>query len=175
MLRPFFGKRASKRLVKYFFVLIVACVGAYTVTGDSRVVDGDTLKIGKERIRLEGIDAPETTQSCVCEGKKVKCGEQATRALTDFIGSDTVFCEGDKRDRYGRLTAECFIRRDGEKINLNRWMVAEGHAVAYRHFSKKFVPDEELAKADKKGLWNCSFELPWQYRKRIKGKKKSRR
>ena len=167
--------RLRKRDIKYIVVLILTICGAYTIAGDSRVVDADTLRIGEERVRLLGVDAPETKQTCRCDGRTVLCGERSAQALTGFIGESEVSCEGSERDKYGRITAECFIDRDGKKINLNAWLVEEGHAMAYRYFSEKFVENEERAKAAKKGIWACSFDEPWEYRKKMRGKKTKKR
>ena len=51
------------------------------------------------------------------------------------------------------------------KTNLNSWLVSNGHAVAFRKYSKKYVSEEILAKQEKKGMWQGKFEMPWDYRK----------
>ena len=53
----------------------------------------------------------------------------------------------DKLDRYKRYIGVCFL----EKINLNKWMVRNGYALAYRRYSKDYIEDEELCK--KKQTW----------------------
>ena len=62
-------KRFTKREIKYLIGFLLALLGVYTIQGDGRIIDGDTLKIGTERIRLEGIDAPESDQICTCGGR----------------------------------------------------------------------------------------------------------
>ena len=52
-----------------------------------------------------------------------------------------------------------------DKTNINAWMVRNGHAVAYRKYSKKFVSQEIFAKKEKLGLWSGTFMMPWDYRK----------
>ncbi len=158
-------KRLTKKEIKYIVGLILALLGVYTIQGDGRIIDGDTLKIGTERIRLEGIDAPESDQTCSCGGRKVMCGREATRALSAFIGTDEVACRAVERDNYGRLIGECFVTRDGREISLNRWMVANGHALAYTQYSMKFADAEAEAKRAKRGVWACSFSKPWDYRR----------
>ena len=167
-------KPLTKREIKYIIGFILAALGAYTITGDSRIIDGDTVKIGTERIRLKGIDAPETSQSCRCNGKKVMCGQQATQALIDYVGKNEISCVAKERDNYGRLIGECFIERDGIKINLNQWMVRNGHAVAYAQYSRQFVADENAAKDEGKGIWACHFQMPWEYRKAEREKRHRR-
>ena len=166
------AKGVTRREIKYLIVLILGAFGFFTITGNSRIIDGDTIKIGQERVRLQGIDAPETSQTCRCGGQKVFCGKQAAQALKDFVADSEIFCDAKERDAYGRLLGECFIRRDGRKINLNAWMVENGHAVAYSHYSKKFVPNEEIAKEKSNGIWACKFDMPWDYRKKQRSKKR---
>ncbi len=64
-------------------------------------------------------------------------------------------------DRYGRLIATCFI--DGK--NLNALMVGEGWALAYRDYSKKYVPQENVARKARKGIWAMQFVPPWEWRR----------
>ena len=67
----------------------------------------------------------------------------------------------DKLDRYKRYIGVCFV----EKVNLNKWMVRSGYAVAFRRYSKDYVEDENYAKTNKLGLWSGSFILPEKWRK----------
>ena len=75
------------------------------VTGKPRVVDGDTLEIGDRRIRLHGIDAPEAKQTCLENGKRWRCGTNATSALSQMIGRHLVVCQQRDMDRYKRIVA----------------------------------------------------------------------
>ncbi len=79
------------------------------VIGPARVVDGDTLEIQGERIRLHGIDAPESRQQCFIGGKPWQCGKDATDALADKIARRAVTCEDLGRDRYKRIIARCAV------------------------------------------------------------------
>ena len=70
-------------------VLLVAVVpvpGLADITGPVRIIDGDTIDIAGERIRLHGTDAPESGQTCVADGERWPCGQSATAALAAFIG-----------------------------------------------------------------------------------------
>ena len=102
-----------------------------TLTGIPKITDGDTIRIGGTRIRLHGIDAPEAKQTCTADGKKWRCGWEATNALANVVGKHWVTCSKRDVDRYGRVVALC---RAGP-INLNAWMVGNGWAVAYRRYS----------------------------------------
>ena len=67
----------------------------------------------------------------------------------------------DEPDQYNRILAECFVNDE----SLSKYLVRRGFAFAYRKYSKKFVEDEEYAKANKLGLWQTEFEFPWDFRK----------
>ena len=58
--------------------------------------------------------------------------------------------------------------------NVNARLVYEGLALAYRKYSKKYVPEENKARAAKRGLWAGEFIPPWDWRKGKRlGQKKS--
>lgn len=79
--------------------------GAVLVTGVPRVIDGDTLEMAGERIRLHGIDAFESRQTCGSQA----CGRLATAALKDLIRERPTSCEVHDIDRYGRLVSVCRV------------------------------------------------------------------
>ena len=141
--------------------LVVAFPAVADVTGKARVVDGDTIHIGKNKIRLHGIDAPEQKQTCTAGGKEWACGRMATRALKDAINDQEVQCKGDERDKYKRLLAVCYVG----KTDLNAKMVGNGWALAYRKYSRDYVDAEASAKKDRVGLWRGQFVTPWEWRR----------
>ena len=132
-----------------------------TLSGSARVIDGDTLEVRGTRIRLHGIDAPESAQGCRAGGRRWPCGREATRALSGRIGGRTVACEERDRDRYGRTVAVCRI--GGEDVNA--WMVAAGWAFAYRRYSRSYVAAETAAKGARRGVWRGEVVAPWDWRK----------
>ena len=131
------------------------------LSGSVRVIDGDTLGLRGTRIRLHGIDAPESDQNCRSGGGTWACGREATRALKGRIASSPVACEERDRDRYGRAVAVCRVR--GE--DLNAWMVASGWALAYRTYSRAYVGEENLARKANRGMWSGNFVAPWDWRR----------
>ena len=131
------------------------------MVGEARIIDGDTVEIAGERIRLHGIDAPESRQTCRVVDEEWRCGESATLALVDETAGRPMTCKGKKRDRYGRLIAVCYAGSD----DLNAWMVREGWAVAYRRYSKDYVDEEVEARAAGRGVWRGDFTLPWKWRR----------
>jgi len=130
--------------------------------GRASVIDGDTLEIHGQRIRLEGIDAPESRQTCTdFSGQLWRCGKASAFALADRIGAATIRCLPHGHDRYGRVLAVCFM---GD-ADLNGWMVRNGWAVAYRKYSMAYVVAEEQAQADQVNIWAGSFMMPWDWRR----------
>jgi endonuclease YncB( thermonuclease family) len=155
------------KALTFIAVLLLLSPSSYAneVEGLARVVDGDTLVIGKQRIRLHGIDAPEQKQLCrKKENFDWACGQAATQALKQKIASQSVKCIGKTYDRYKRLIAVCYLG----KTDLNRWMVRNGLSVAYRRYSKDYITEEKYAQNQKNGIWNSEFQMPWTWRKNNK-------
>ena len=142
-------------------LLIPSLAQATTVTGVPRVVDGDTLVIQGERIRLHGMNAVESKQMCGDAGEQWACGQAATQAMARAVGGAPVQCQGQERDPYGRLVAKCW-NQQGEDLSAR--MVDEGWAVAYRRYSMDYVQNEAHAKARGEGVWSGDFTDPENYR-----------
>lgn len=130
------------------------------IAGRGSVIDGDTLDVYGVRIRLEGIDAPESSQRCGSAGNEWPCGHEAARALSDWLGDRTVSCRTLGQDRYQRILARCFV--DTEDIQA--WLVLNGWALAYRQYSTDYVAAEEVAQSRRSGLWKDEFTPPWEWR-----------
>ncbi len=126
--------------------------------GNARVVDGDSLEIKGEMIRLNGIDAPEGQQKCQKDGSEWACGRDATRALRRLIKGREVICKGSEFDRYQRLLGYC----SAGSVDLNKSMVAEGWALS---FGGEFLAEERIASQRKKGLWAGEFQRPQDWRR----------
>src|SRR5260370_40743547 len=75
---------------------------AADLVGQASIIDGDTIEIHGQRIRLFGIDAPEHDQLCEAGGNQYRCGQQAALALAGQIGTRTVDCLPRGVDQYGR-------------------------------------------------------------------------
>jgi endonuclease YncB( thermonuclease family) len=134
---------------------------SYAANSRAVITDGDTIKINGRRIRFHGIDAPESRQSCSVSGRRYACGQQATEALKQLIGGNPVSCEEKDIDRYKRLVAVCSVGN----IDLNAAMVSQGWALAYRRYSSDYVPEEESARAARRGIWQGDFTAPWEWRR----------
>ena len=88
-------------------LVLVSTPASSQVSGKARVINGDTLKIGRQVVAMFGIDAPETKQFCRRDDQRWPCGRRAREALHDHIGQNRVECFGAERDRHGRLLAVC--------------------------------------------------------------------
>ena len=142
-------------------ILIIFSFNAKTLADIIKIIDGDTIIINKEKIRFSGIDTPELQQTCQKNNKIYYCGIKAKRILIRKIGKNVPKCIKEGKDIYKRTLAECFI--NGE--SLSAFLVRSGYAFAYRKYSKKFISDEEFAKANNLGMWSMKFQYPWEYRK----------
>ena len=113
------------KFTRYLIVLVLALVlsplALADITGKARVIDGDTLEIDGKRIRLHGIDAPESRQLCRRGGERWRCGKDATSAMKAFLGSRPVSCKELDRDRYRRVVAKCAV--DG--VDIGEWTSAK--------------------------------------------------
>ena len=135
---------------------------ASEISGLAVVTDGDTINISNNKIRLHGIDAPEKKQKCIKNAKEYNCGVVATEMLIKKINKNIVKCLTQKnKDRYNRFIGICFV----EQKDLNKWMVRNGHAIAYKRYSKDYILDETFAKTNKLGLWSGTFLKPEKWRK----------
>ena len=160
------------RIIIIIFILTTN-IFAEEIIGIPKVVDGDTVHINNFKLRLEGIDAPEMRQTCKKEKLKISsvigytfyedyyCGKVSKENLDGKINGSKIKCVSSSKDRYKRYLATCFK----DEVNLNQWMVRNGHAVAYRRYSKEYVPDEDFAKENKLGLWQGKFLNPEKWRK----------
>lgn len=90
------------------------------MTGQASIIDGDTVEIHGTRIRLWGIDAPESSQLCRGEdSEQYRCGSQAAKELDAFIARRLVSCIPISLDQYGRTVATCSVGG----ADLGQWLV----------------------------------------------------
>ena len=138
--------------------------------GAVRVIDGDSIVLGKLKIRMQGIDAPELKQECLDKKSKLeyKCGELSKNYLIKLIAGQSVQCSNEGEDKYNRQLSYCYIG----KLNLNREMVRTGNAVAYSKYDKSFIKEEMEAKLNKIGIWGSEFANPENWRKNKKSLRK---
>jgi endonuclease YncB( thermonuclease family) len=132
------------------------------LTGQASIIDGDTLEIRGNRIRLWGIDAPESSQLCRGEDSlQYRCGAKAANDLDVFITGRPVSCIPISLDRYGRTVATCSVGG----ADLGDWLVRNGLAVDWPEYSKgRYYPMQRAAEQAGRGIWAGSYVEPWLYR-----------
>ncbi len=124
-----------------------------------KVVDGDSLEINSIRIRLNGIDAPEYTQTCkLSTSKSYPCGQDSIEYLKNLIKNKTVRCVFHNKDQYNRELSTCYT----ENLNINEALVKNGHAISY--LSDEYKSAEIHAKNKKLGIWKADFIHPRLFR-----------
>ncbi len=149
--------------------LLAAPFAALSVEPSARAIDGDTLELGGERIRLFGIDAPERNQTCDRNGQSWKCGIWATRMLAETIAQGAVHCVAQDRDRYGRTVAICHVARpvtSGESrgVDVAAAQVQAGAAQAYLRYSGRYAEDQAKARSARRGIWDTHMITPEAHR-----------
>jgi endonuclease YncB( thermonuclease family) len=133
------------------------------LTGTVSVTDADTIVIGGERIRLQGVDAPETDQICLDNrGTLWNCGIDARDRLIRHIGSRETSCVTNGKDAFGRWLATCSTNEG----DLSAWLVREGFGLAFIRYSNAYVAEESNARSAQKGMWAGAFIAPWDWRAR---------
>jgi endonuclease YncB( thermonuclease family) len=144
-------------------LLLAAPLSAAEVKGIPEIVDADTIYVGTQKIRLSGIDAPETDQICLdSRGQNSSCGVDARSRLQEHAGSRPWICQLSGIDRHGRNLGTCSV--NGEDVS--RWLVHNGWALAFRRYSTAYVADEDYAREHRSGLWGGAFIAPWDWRLR---------
>ena len=101
-----------------FFFLFPYFFKSQIVYGDAKVIDGDTIHIRENKIRLHGIDAPEKNQKCFFKNKDWECGKNSTLALREMIGNSKVICRINDVDKYKNLATELSGKSNQRKLFL---------------------------------------------------------
>ena len=160
-------------LIFFFSFCISGPLIGKEIYGIPKVIDGDTVNINNYKIRFEGIDAPEMKQQCKKDYLKISsiigftlkknyfCGVYSKKKLKNKIKNSKIKCITSSKDRYKRYLAICY---KGD-VNLNKWMVRNGYAVAYKRYSKQYLNEENFAKDNKLGMWQGTFLRPEKWRK----------
>ena len=168
-------KKQKLSLISFFFLLFnnissLSLDNKYLlISGKAKIIDGDTLKINKKKIRFSGIDAPESyffgkKQLCIINNIEIQCGKLSKEKLIEKIGNQVVDCKIEKnKDQFSRLIGECFLKNK----SLSVFMVKNGYAIDYPKYSNgKFRKYQIYAKNLSLGLWQMQFEYPWIWRKK---------
>ena len=142
----------KRKIVAVFSIVIwIWPAVAQDYSGVPHVVDGNTIIINYQRIRLHGIKAPDAGQTCGLDDKILLCGREATNALANIVGRHWVTCRKHRLTEFGNVDATCFA---GEVLNLNAWMVRNGWATAQNQSNPELLQLETLARQERMGIWN---------------------
>lgn len=126
--------------------------------GAARASDGDSFRLGDERVRLLGIDAPELGQTCRDEeGRDWPCGQAARDRMASLLQGGPVDCRPEEHDQYGRLLSTCTVA--GQDLAMA--MVSEGLAISADDYKR----EERAAQAARRGIWQGGFDLPRDWRR----------
>lgn len=135
---------------------------AADLIGQVSVIDGDTLEIHGTRIRLWGIDAPESSQFCRGDDSlPYRCGTKAANELAALIERQPALCKPVTFDRYGRTIAICAVGG----TDLADWPERRGLAMDWPLYSNgRYAAAQNEARNGQHGIWAGSFVEPWRYR-----------
>jgi len=131
------------------------------------VIDGDTFTVQQgqttEKIRLCGVDAPESEQPL---------GAEAEALVRNLIEGEEVGIVPVERDRYGRQVAEVFVAGAGEEETfIQQELLMAGLAYVYPEYvdgcpnGEVMKRAEAIAQENKVGVWNGEHQRPWEYRR----------
>ena len=131
-------------------------------TGISRVVSGDTLTLNNRVVKLFGVAAPDISQTCAdASGRGYKCGQQAIAWLNSWLADNEIKCHVLEQDDRGVLTAVCMLG----PYDIGAALINAGWAVADTRQTQVYVPYQNQALTNKRGLWQGEFYMPWDWEK----------
>jgi len=157
------------RRLSFFLSCLLAMVAlpaSADVTGTVTVINGNTLEMQGQFIRLYGVDALDRQQVCRNGNNRLwPCGQQSIQALRQAIGGSPLRCEPLSRNNAGQIVAIC--KRSGDDINA--WMISRGWAVADRTSTYDYLGAEQSAQSAGTGIWSSDFVMPilWRNGKRL--------
>lgn len=152
----------AKPLMIRAIAALVLLAAAVPVLAEERAIDGDTLEIEGERIRLRGIDAFELGQTCLgADGTPWRCGVAAKAAIAGQIDGAPVSCTVLDQDAQGHYLARC-TTRDG--TDLGAFLVASGLALPHGRYAQDYRDERRAAERRNEGAWGGIFMPPWRWR-----------
>jgi len=145
---------------------IVFAEDLWIVKGDAKVIDGRTVEINGQQVRMANIDAPDLDQVCFTKKKyfKFRCGVVAVEKLAKLIAHNRLSCEGTTTTDKGLLLATCWVGEPPQRIDINEQAVLNGWAVYDPAQSNKYKRVQGAARTLRQGLWRAKFVMPWEWR-----------
>lgn len=135
--------------------------GTVQILGAATVIDGNTLEIYGQPIRLFGIDAPELNQTCISHGEIWRCGDAAAAALAQEVSGRTVGCAMREVERAVRRGAICYVGA----TDLNEHLVSHGWAVPLLEDGGEYTAAARRADLAGLGIWASEFVTPAQWKR----------
>lgn len=152
------------RMKKLWIVLVAGLMGSVAFAGpDGRVevIDGDTIRVAGETVRLFAIDAPERDQTCKRpDGSVWSCGEWSRAQVIEFFGGKRATCDAVDTDRYGRTVARCRVGG----TDMGEAIVSAGLARAYARYSSIYLGVEKEAVVAGRGIFGSDMATPESFR-----------
>jgi endonuclease YncB( thermonuclease family) len=140
-------------------------------SGKAYAIDGDSLMVAGNEVRLFGIDAPEYSQKCLnADNIEYPCGMMAKKYTSDLVKNKEVTCYYHIKDFYNRYLAKCYI----DNIEIYKTLLKNGMAIiySYQETDGEAKAFENQAKDSKIGIWQGAFEDPKDYRRHHKRQSK---
>ncbi|RFP88355.1 thermonuclease family protein [Rhodobacteraceae bacterium 63075] len=106
--------------------MLTSAAEAREVRGSAYVRDADTVVVGGTPVRLNGVDAPETSN---------RYGRAAKSFMERLLRGRTVICDLNGERTYDRWVGTCYIQVDGEYVDIGAVVIANGHALDCRRYS----------------------------------------
>lgn len=142
-------------------IMIMLFAQAVLAKENIYAVDGDSIKLREQNVRLAYIDAPEYYQTCKdSKGKEYNCGIKAREKLERLMKLGELSCKTIGKDIYNRDMSECFVGN----VNVNLEMVKSGWAVVYKSTDVAYLDAQKDAKRAKLGIWQGKYMKPELYR-----------
>jgi endonuclease YncB( thermonuclease family) len=146
-----------RALIATLVLLLAATPGC---AAEATITDGDTLILDGVAYRLDGIEAPQTDQTCVDDKRATwTCGIAARDRLREHVGKRAVRCDDRGADPAYRKRRLGICSVAGEAGSLNQWMVRQGWALNLGR-KGRFKAEQDEASANRRGLWSGCFVSP---------------
>lgn len=133
-----------------------------SMTGGVGVISGDTLTMNGRVVKLFGVAAPDISQTCAdMTGRGYKCGQQSIAWLGGWLADHEVKCHIVNEDERGILSGVCMLG----PYDIGAALVNSGWAVADIRQTQIYIPYQNQALNNKRGLWQGEFYMPWDWQK----------
>ena len=127
-----------------------------------KIIDGDTVDVDidlgfgvwmkNERVRLYGIDTPESRTRDLVEKRYGLAAKQYLTNMLDDEGGIVLKTHKDKTGKFGRILGELWRTTNFADQSINNYMIEKHHAVGYFGQSKQDIEEQHIKNRDKVNL-----------------------